>query len=79
MALYKYVRNIDINNYTTSIELERNAAGEVIKSIGVGEVKDLTDLEYGRASVFAVLEPSNAPALEDKPKSDNKSDKPQSK
>lgn len=79
MALYKYVRNIDPNNYTTSIELERNAAGEVIKSIGVGEVKDLTNLEYSRVSVFAVLEPNNALASEDKPKSDNKSDKPQSK
>lgn len=53
MAKYKYVRNLNSYDYTVSIDLERNAAGEVTKAVGIGQVVDLTPVEYAKVSSFA--------------------------
>jgi len=56
MAKYKYVRNLGLYDYTTSITLERNAAGDVTRSVGIDGVVDLTPAEYAKVSAIAVFE-----------------------
>jgi len=50
------VRNKSSDDYTESVALERNAAGEITKTIGIGGEEELTELQYARLSEFAELE-----------------------
>lgn len=65
MPKYRYVRNKEANDYTNSVQLEKDSSGQVTKSIGVGGVTDLTNEQYLRLSKFAVLELVKEPAKDE--------------
>lgn len=56
MALYKFIRNRDIYSGAQTVIVEKDENDNVVKSISIGEVCDLSQREFDILDSFAILE-----------------------